>query len=95
MSAATTSSISNGMISEKRAFELHCDILGDWVILELFEEGLGISSVVVKCRRGHGLFDTRLDADLMFLICQTRLLRFMSSSDSHIIDQRMLLTHQW
>ena len=52
------------MISEKRASELHRDILGDWVILEFFEESLSISGVVVRCRRGHGLFDTGLEPGL-------------------------------
>ena len=52
------------MTSKERAFELHRDIFGDWIILELFEEGLSISGVVVKRRRGHGLFDTRLEPDL-------------------------------
>jgi len=52
------------MVSEKRAFEFHSDILSDWVILEFFEEDLSISCVVVRRRRGHGLFDTRLEPDL-------------------------------
>ena len=51
-------------MSEERAFELHRDILGDWVILEYFEEGLDISTFVVRRRRGHGLFDTHLEPDL-------------------------------
>lgn len=51
-------------MSEKHASELHRNILGDWIILEFFEEGLSIPGVVVRCRRGHGLFDTGLEPGL-------------------------------
>lgn len=51
-------------MSEGHTFEFYCYILGYWVILEFFEEGLSISRVVFGCGRGHGSIDTHLERDL-------------------------------